>query len=331
MSALLFRMARELRGALRVCRNVEEIEQCLDAGVLAAVLHIEGAEAIDENFEVLQVLHAAGLRSLGPVWSRPNAFGHGVPFRCPASPDTGPGLTDLGKALIRACSELKILIDLSHLNEQGFWDVAAISDAPLVATHSNAHRVSPHSRNSQTGNWAQFARARAWWALPSRPATCGLTAIATRYYRRLDPETRRPCSGTCRRGRHRLRFRFRRRKNACRLGKCRRAANDRAIAAQPRVWRASDRKTVLQKLAEGIEKNLGTCIRPKGRTPRYETLGRHGKEAARGRLYRSHPQARQAGRPAGATADVRGQPARSAYSGDADVTLGRWRALKRTF
>jgi membrane dipeptidase len=147
MSALLLRMARESKGALRVCRNVEEIEECLDARVLAAVLHIEGAEAIDENFEVLEVLHAAGLRSLGPVWSRPNAFGHGVPFRCPASPDTGPGLTDLGKTLIRACNELKILIDLSHLNEQGFWDVAAISDAPLVATHSNAHGVTPHSRN----------------------------------------------------------------------------------------------------------------------------------------------------------------------------------------
>ena len=89
----------------------------------------------------------AGLRSLGPVWSRPNAFGHGVPFRCPSSPDTGPGLTDLGKALIGACNRLRILIDLSHLNERGFWDVAAISNAPLVATHSNAHAISPHSRN----------------------------------------------------------------------------------------------------------------------------------------------------------------------------------------
>jgi membrane dipeptidase len=56
-------------------------------------------------------------------------------------------LTDLGKALIGACNRLRILIDLSHLNERGFWDVAAISTAPLVATHSNAHAVSPHSRN----------------------------------------------------------------------------------------------------------------------------------------------------------------------------------------
>jgi membrane dipeptidase len=115
--------------------------------VLAAVLHIEGAEAIDEKFETLDVLYEAGLRSLGPVWSRPNIFAHGVPFRCPSSPDTGPGLTDLGKELVRACNARKILIDLSHLNEKGFWDVVGLSNAPLVATHSNAHALSPHSRN----------------------------------------------------------------------------------------------------------------------------------------------------------------------------------------
>jgi hypothetical protein len=109
--------------------------------VLASVLHIEGAEAIDPNFEFLDVLYEAGLRSLGPVWSRSNAFGHCVPFRCPSSPDTGPGLTDLGKELIDRCNRLRILIDLSHLNERGFWDVAAISNAPFVATHWRAFRA----------------------------------------------------------------------------------------------------------------------------------------------------------------------------------------------
>jgi membrane dipeptidase len=147
MAALLFRIERESQGRVRVCRTVGDIERCLADDAVAAVLHIEGAEAIDANFELLDVLYAAGLRSLGPVWSRPNAFGHGVPFRCPSSPDTGPGLTELGKALIGACNRLRILIDLSHLNERGFWDVAAISNAPLVATHSNAHAISPHSRN----------------------------------------------------------------------------------------------------------------------------------------------------------------------------------------
>lgn len=147
MASLLLRIERESQGRVRVCRNVDDIQRGLEDGVLAPVLHIEGAEAIDSNFELLDVLYEAGLRSLGPVWSRSNAFGHGVPFRCPSSPDTGPGLTNLGKELIGACNRLRILIDLSHLNERGFWDVAAISNAPLVATHSNAHALSPHSRN----------------------------------------------------------------------------------------------------------------------------------------------------------------------------------------
>jgi len=102
---------------------------------------------IDTNFYALETLHAAGLRSLGIVWSRSNAFGHGVPFAFPADPDTGPGLTDAGKALVGACNNLGILIDLSHLNERGFWDVAALTEAPLVATHSNAHALCPSTRN----------------------------------------------------------------------------------------------------------------------------------------------------------------------------------------
>jgi membrane dipeptidase len=70
-----------------------------------------------------------------------------VPFRFPSSPDIGPGLTEAGKALVKACNQRRILIDLSHLNEKGFWDVQEISDAPLVATHSNAHALCPVSRN----------------------------------------------------------------------------------------------------------------------------------------------------------------------------------------
>jgi membrane dipeptidase len=147
MTATLLRIARSSNEAVRLTASVGEIRAALDAGSLAAVLHVEGAEAIDRDFKMLEVLYNSGLRSLGLVWSRPNMFGHGVPFRFPSSPDTGPGLTEEGKALVRACNELEIVIDLSHLNERGFWDVAELSDAPLVATHSNAHALSPHSRN----------------------------------------------------------------------------------------------------------------------------------------------------------------------------------------
>lgn len=147
MVSLLHRMERRSDGAIRLCRDAGEIRQCREAGAIAAVMHIEGAEAIEPDLSCLEALYGAGLRSIGPVWSRPNQFGHGVPFRFPASPDTGPGLTDAGKALVRECNALGIVIDLSHLNEHGFWDVAKLSTAPLIASHSNAHAICPSSRN----------------------------------------------------------------------------------------------------------------------------------------------------------------------------------------
>ena len=145
--ARLFRLEAESAGAARVVRSAAELRRCLENGTFAMELHFEGAEAIDLDFDALEVYYQAGLRSLGITWSRPNRFGYGVPFQFPASPDTGPGLTDLGKELVRECNRLGIMIDLSHLNEAGFWDVAAISDAPLVATHSNVHAICAATRN----------------------------------------------------------------------------------------------------------------------------------------------------------------------------------------
>lgn len=139
--------ALERTGELTICRSVADIEAAMTVGKIAAILHFEGAEAIDPDLNALHVFHAMGLRSLGPVWSRPTIFGHGVPFRFPGSPDTGPGLTEAGKRLVTECNALGIMIDLSHLNGKGFDDVAALSDAPLVATHSNAHAVTPSTRN----------------------------------------------------------------------------------------------------------------------------------------------------------------------------------------
>jgi membrane dipeptidase len=143
----LFRLEEAAEGAIKVVRNVAELVDCLGQQVLAIVLHFEGAEAIDPRLHNLEEFYQLGLRSLGITWSRPNAFGWGVPFKFPASPDIGPGLTEAGKELVRACNELGIMLDLSHLNERGFWDVAKLSDAPLVATHSAAHALTPRTRN----------------------------------------------------------------------------------------------------------------------------------------------------------------------------------------
>lgn len=145
MAAIALRL--ESAGAWKLCREGADITNAMDEGTFAAVLHMEGCEAFGADLDELEVFYAAGLRSLGPVWSRNNIFGHGVPFSYPMNPDTGPGLTDEGRALVKECNRLGILIDLSHITERGFWDVAKLSDQPLVASHSNVHAITPVARN----------------------------------------------------------------------------------------------------------------------------------------------------------------------------------------
>jgi membrane dipeptidase len=147
MMARLFRLVEKSDGGVRIVRSVPALQAAIKDGAFAALMHVEGAEAIDEDLDALDVFYRAGLRSLGLVWSRPNIFAEGVPFRVNTSPDTGPGLTERGIELVRACNRLGVLVDLSHLNEQGFWDVARVSEKPLVATHSNAWAICPATRN----------------------------------------------------------------------------------------------------------------------------------------------------------------------------------------
>jgi membrane dipeptidase len=138
----------ERAGEVTVARSIEDVDAAYEgSSPPAAVLHLEGAEAIDPALESLGEWHARGLRSLGPVWSRANAFATGVQFAFPSSPDIGPGLTERGVALVSACAELGILVDLSHMNEAGFWDVAQLEPGPLVASHSGAHALCAASRN----------------------------------------------------------------------------------------------------------------------------------------------------------------------------------------
>ena len=144
---VLMKTAQESDGQVRIVRTAADIEQCIADGALAMQLHLEGAEPLDADGRALEVFHAAGLRSVGITHSRPNIFAHGVDQPFPHSPDTGPGLTDAGKELVKQCNALGVVMDLSHLNEQGFWDVAELSEDPLVATHSNVHSLCAHPRN----------------------------------------------------------------------------------------------------------------------------------------------------------------------------------------
>jgi len=141
-------IAQRLAGAglLTPCTTHAQVEAVMAGGGLAAVLHLEGAECIDPELLVLDALHALGLRSLGPVWSRPTIWGEGVPFAFGRDGDTGPGLTADGRRLVSRCAELGIVVDTSHLTMRGFWDIAEMG-LPLVATHSNAFDLCATTRN----------------------------------------------------------------------------------------------------------------------------------------------------------------------------------------
>jgi membrane dipeptidase len=136
----------EVEGALAVARDASVVERAVAGGPIAAVMHLEGAEPVGARLGGLEPFVDLGVRSIGIVWSRPNAFGEGVPFRFPASPDIGDGLTAAGRRLVKRCNELGVLVDLAHLNLRGFFDAAHVSDAPLVVTHTAAHAVCPMTR-----------------------------------------------------------------------------------------------------------------------------------------------------------------------------------------
>jgi membrane dipeptidase len=141
------RVAREFLAIaerdLPIVRTIDDLERCIAGEQVGAILHLEGAEPVEDDLEDWV---ERGIRSLGLVWSRPNAYGHGVQFRYPGTPD-GAGLTEAGKRLVGQCNELGVLVDCAHLTEAGFFDVAAGTSAPLVVTHAGAHAVSPSPRN----------------------------------------------------------------------------------------------------------------------------------------------------------------------------------------
>lgn len=142
-----YQLEAESQGQVKIITDYDDLEYALNQNVFGLVLALEGAEAINADLSNLEAYYRRGIRSIGLVWSRPNVFGYGVPFRFPSSPDIGLGLTDAGKNLVKACNQLGIIIDLAHLNEQGFRDVAALSTAPLVVTHADVYNICPSTRN----------------------------------------------------------------------------------------------------------------------------------------------------------------------------------------
>lgn len=140
----VFRIADRADGRFRVCRTVAEVKAAWAADAFASVFMFEGADPISSSLKELRVFYELGLRCLAPTWSRSTIFAHGVAFGGHL-PDTG--LTDLGRELVHRCNELGIILDVSHINPAGFWDMLEASALPVIATHSSVKAISPHVRN----------------------------------------------------------------------------------------------------------------------------------------------------------------------------------------
>ena len=126
---------------LTLCRSGEELTRAAESGKAAAFLSIEGAELLPEREGALDEAYDAGVRLVTLTWTSRSRFG------CPSAIDQNEGLTERGKQLVRALDARRMLIDVSHLSDRGFWDIAEHSTRPFAASHSNCRALAPHCRN----------------------------------------------------------------------------------------------------------------------------------------------------------------------------------------
>ena len=136
----------ESPGLFRLCRSTDEAYAAKQAGELAIFLSLEGADPIQNDLGLLRIFHELGVRGLGLVWARRNAVGDGA-FFAPRREGRKGGLTSFGVELIEQAEKLGMFIDVSHLNDEGFWDVMEVAKKPLIASHSNCRALAATMRN----------------------------------------------------------------------------------------------------------------------------------------------------------------------------------------
>jgi membrane dipeptidase len=121
--------------------NYEEIMGAVKEGKIAAIISVEGGEALEGDLSALRMIQKLGVRSLTLTHFPRNELGDG------SGDDSGSHLTEFGRNVIEEMNNLGMLVDISHLNETGFWDVIELSKDPIVATHSNCKALCNHHRN----------------------------------------------------------------------------------------------------------------------------------------------------------------------------------------
>ncbi|MDO3676358.1 dipeptidase [Paenibacillus ehimensis] len=137
---------------MRQVKKRADLEAALTGNQTGAMLTLEGADALQGNPLYLRTLYHLGVRMIGTTWNYANWAADGV-----LEPRQG-GFTRRGKTFIKDCNDLGMLLDASHLSEAAFWDLAAASAKPFVATHSNARAVCGHPRNLNDGQIRELIR-----------------------------------------------------------------------------------------------------------------------------------------------------------------------------
>jgi membrane dipeptidase len=125
-----------------LCRTTAELSAARAAGRIAFILAMEGGEPVQDGIESLRVFHELGVRVFGFTWNQRNQLAEGV-----GEERAGGGLTELGRAMVAEANRLGVLLDVSHLSVKSFWDMIEASDAPIIASHSNAKALCGHRRN----------------------------------------------------------------------------------------------------------------------------------------------------------------------------------------
>ena len=149
LAGILYRTCKLHGSRIAWCKTTSDLEAQTASGRISAILSVEDGRDIDGDMRRLALYHKLGVRLITLTWNYPNCFGFpNLPAgRNPTSGERGKGLTAFGKEAVMEMNRLGILIDVSHLSDGGFFDVAELTRKPFVASHSNCRAVCSHPRN----------------------------------------------------------------------------------------------------------------------------------------------------------------------------------------